>query len=165
MKALQLLTASYVLALMAGVASAEDAAQAPIEATPYFAAISVADVDASADWYRRVFGLEVVRRTDLSERGIRIRLLRSEHAFLELVENAEARAAAEIDPAFEKPYLVHGPFKLGFLVDQLEVTVERLKGLGVPLRGRVVTEADGSLRSVQIEDPDGNILQLFERLA
>lgn len=58
------------------------------------------------------------------------------HGALRFPEELEARAAAEIDPLIEKPYLVRGLLRLGFLVDELDLTVERLKALGVPLRGK-----------------------------
>jgi len=46
----------------------------------------------------------------------------------------------------------------------LDRTRERLERLGVPLRGGVVTEPDASMRSLQVEDPDGNLIQVFEPL-
>ena len=135
-----------------------------LDAQPFFTAVSVKDVDASAAWYGKIFGFEVTREIDLKERGIRIRLLRGDSAFLELVEDSSAVSARERIPEVEKIAQVRGFFKSGVLVHDLDAAVERLKALGVPLRGKIVTESDGSFRSAQIEDPDGNVWQLFERL-
>jgi len=46
------------------------------------------------------------------------------------------------------------------------MSVRALSGRGHPPGdlGSVFTEPDDTFRSTQIEDPDGNILQLFERL-
>ena len=59
---------------------------------------------------------------------------------------------------------VHGIFKIGMASRDLDRTRERLERLGVPLRGGVVTEPDASMRSLQVEDPDGNLIQVFEPL-
>lgn len=136
----------------------------PIDGRPFFWALSVKDVEASSSWYQRVLGFSEVRQIDMPERSARIRLLRTDHAFLELVEHATARDVSEIEPAIEKIYLLRGVFKTGLLVDDLESTLDRLGALNIPLRGIIFTEPDGTFRSAQIEDPDGNVIQLFERL-
>lgn len=143
----------------------EQTGSRPIEGRPFFAALSVRDAEASAAWYERVLGFSAVRRIDMPERGARIVLMRTENAFLELVEHAAARSPAEIDPTIDKIYLLRGVFKLGLLVDDLAATLDRLGALDVPLRGIVFTEPDNSFRSAQIEDPDGIVIQLFERLS
>jgi catechol 2,3-dioxygenase-like lactoylglutathione lyase family enzyme len=135
-----------------------------VEAQPFFFALSVADVDASAAWYERVFGFAVVSNRDLPEREIRIRLLQRPGAFLELVDDAAARPLTEAAPSAARRSLAHGVFKIGLLSADLDRTLERLSALGVPLRGIVFTEADGSMRSLQVEDPDGNVVQVFELL-
>jgi catechol 2,3-dioxygenase-like lactoylglutathione lyase family enzyme len=135
-----------------------------VEGQPFFWALSVSDVERSADWYGRVLGFVETRAIETPERGARIRLMRTDSAFLELVEHGAARDLTELDPELTRRYLIHGTFKVGLLVDDLDSTVARLGDLGVPLRGMVFEEPDGSFRSTQIEDPDGNILQLFERL-
>jgi len=137
-------------------------APSPLEAQPYFVALSVADAEASAAWYERVFGFRTERSMDLAERGVRIRLLRGPAGLLELVEDREARALADLEPPIERRFRLHGVFKVGFQVTDLDATVDRLEALGVELRGQVFTESDGSMRSLQVEDPDGNVLQLFE---
>jgi catechol 2,3-dioxygenase-like lactoylglutathione lyase family enzyme len=136
----------------------------PLAARPFFFALSVADVEASVDWYESVLGLRVVRSADLDARGIRIRLLRGEDIFLELIEDAAAVSLSELEPPLSDRYRLHGVFKIGLRVEDLAETEERLAALDVPLRGRVITEQDGSMRSLQVQDPDGNVLQVFEVL-
>jgi len=141
--------------------AADEAVIARGRAQPFFVALSVANVEASAAWYQRVFGFEQVRSVDLADRGLRIRLLAADQALLELVEMAGARSRKRED---EKLAAVRGVFKVGFRVASLDDMLARLKGQGVALRGDVVTEPDGSLRSAQVVDPDGNVIQIFERL-
>lgn len=142
---------------------ATDPAAEPLAARPFFFALSVADVEVSRAWYQRLLGLEVVRSVDLEDAGIRIRLLAGEGSFLELVESSASRGVDEIEPPVARRFHLRGVFKVGFEVDDLDRSVSRLGKLDVALRGDVVSEADGSMRSLQVEDPDGNVLQLFER--
>jgi catechol 2,3-dioxygenase-like lactoylglutathione lyase family enzyme len=136
----------------------------PLEATPFFTALSVRSVEASAAWYRKVFGFEVVRKMESPGSAPRIFLLRKPGALLELVEAEAAKAPADLEPPLERRFLLHGVFKVGFLVEDLDEAIRRLEALEVELRGKVFTEPDGSFRSLQVEDPDGNVVQVFERL-
>ncbi|MCH9647838.1 MAG: VOC family protein [Deltaproteobacteria bacterium] len=131
---------------------------------PFFFALSVADVEASEAWYRRVLGFESVRRIGAEGDAFRIHLLRRDGAFVELVQSGAARSFEAQVPTLKKRHQVHGVFKVGFLVASLDDALARLERLEVPLRGKVITEADGSLRSLQVEDPDGNVIQIFEIL-
>lgn len=155
-----------LLAIVAGGVLAQDPqiAPEPLAVEPFFFALSVRDVEASSAWYARVLGFELVRALDLPERGTRIRILKKPGALVELVELVDAQPIAALEPPIERRFLLHGAFKVGFRVDALEATTLRLERLGVPLRGEVVTDSDGSMRSVQIEDPDANVVQLFEVL-
>lgn len=139
-------------------------APAAAEARPFFFALSVSDLEASAAWYVRVLGFEEARRAQFGEPAVRIRLLRRDDALIELIEDPAARAAVELDPPLARRFRLHGVFKIGFVVDSLDETGARLQRLGVPLRGAVVEEPDGSMRSLQVEDPDGNVVQIFELL-
>lgn len=136
----------------------------PLDATPFFTALSVKSVEASVAWYGKVFGFEVVRKMELPGRGLRIFLVRTPGALLELVEAEAATAPAVLKPPLERRLLLHGVFKVGFRVGDLDEAIRRLEALGVELRGKVFTEPDGSFRSLQVEDPDGNVVQVFERL-
>lgn len=156
-----------VLILTCLVSPPPAAAEEPpsVAGAPFFAAISVADVGVSAAWYSRVLGFETLNTMSLPEEAGRIVLLGRPDAFLELVEHRDARSPEALEPPVTRRFHLHGPFKIGFLVDDLDATIKRLAALEVPLRGRVVTERDGSFRSLQVEDPDGVVIQLFERLA
>ena len=97
-------------------------------------------------------------------RGIEITLLERTGALLELVEIADAAPLSEAAPEVERRQFVHGVYKIGFLVEDLDQLIERLKTLEIALRNDPVVEPDGGLRSLQIVDPDGTIVQVFERL-
>jgi catechol 2,3-dioxygenase-like lactoylglutathione lyase family enzyme len=167
------LTAILLLAVVSGAAEEARTAGEPsptssespaVDARPFGFALSVADVEASARWYERVFGFRPVRSVDLEERGVHVRLLVGDGAFLELVQLRDARPLSAAAPGVDKRQNLHGVFKVGFEVDDLEAALERLARLDVELALGVVDEPDGSMRSAQVEDPDGNRIQLFEVL-
>lgn len=149
-------------ALLTSGAQSHDDRRDALEVEPFFVALSVRDVEKSSQWYERTFGYSTVRKVDLEARGVRIRLLKGPGGVLELVQDRNAKALSDLQPRLAKRYLLHGVFKTGFKVKSLAATQARLKRLGVPLRGKVVTESDGSMRSLQVEDPDGNVIQIFE---
>ncbi len=153
-----------LLALAIGGRTALYSEPSPIAAAPFFAALSVADAEASADWYGRVFGYTIHRSIDVPERGVRIRLMHAERGFVELIELESAVPLDERLPDLNGRYQVHGIFKIGVRVADLDLAIERLEELGVALRGEVITEEDGSMRFAQVEDLDGNIIQIFEEL-
>lgn len=140
------------------------AKQESVQPEAFFFALSVEDVATSATWYERVLGFETTRTIGQPGKPVRIHLLRRPGAFLELIESEQSRSLTKMEPSIKKRYLLHGVFKIGFRVENLSDTQARLKRLGVPLRGKVITESDGSMRSLQIEDPDGNVIQIFEIL-
>lgn len=159
--------AVVVMAVMALTISAEAETLGeadPIEVRPFFFALSVADAEASSAWYQRVFGFAVAREIDLPDARARIRLLERAGAFLELVESPEAQPLTTVAPQARRRHLVHGVFKIGLLTPDLDRALEGLERLDVPLRGEVFTESDGTMRSLQVEDPDGNVIQVFELL-
>jgi catechol 2,3-dioxygenase-like lactoylglutathione lyase family enzyme len=53
-----------------------------------------------------------------------------------------------------------GRNRIHLLVDDLATEVERLRAAGVPLHGEIVSGPGGN--QVLVEDPDGNLIELFE---
>ena len=59
--------------------------------------------------------------------------------------------------------MIDGFFKIGFLVDEFDAWVNRLREAEVEIHGRVVTDKNLGKRMLIIKDPDGNRIQLFEK--
>lgn len=159
-------------ALLTAVAVQPIAAQEPatssasaVEPAPFFSAISVADLERSVEWYTRVLGFEIRREASVPARSIEITLLERSDALLELVEIGDARPLSELAPEISRRQFVHGVYKIGFLVEDLDQLIEHLTTLDIPLRSDPIEEPDGGLRSLQVTDPDGTIVQIFERLS
>lgn len=147
-----------------GAPSTTGATSTQSTVAPFFFALSVTDVEASSAWYEKTLGFRVARTAEVAERGIRIRLLTIDGGVLELVETPQARPFGDVAPIAAQRASIHGIFKIGFRVADLDATISMLEQRGVALRGKAFTEPDGTMRSAQIEDPDGNIVQLFELL-
>ncbi|MEZ5464624.1 MAG: VOC family protein [Lysobacteraceae bacterium] len=129
--------------------------------SPTFFALSVADLDASVAWYAKMLDLKANPVHDAD--GVRITLMTGERLVVELIEHKEAQGAGD-DEDTTRRYLRHGLFKVGYYVDDLDAEVERLGEHGARFRGRVVTDELLRARTILVLDPEGNIVQLFERL-
>jgi catechol 2,3-dioxygenase-like lactoylglutathione lyase family enzyme len=112
--------------------------------------LTVADVEASADWYARVLGME---RVEFGEGRVALRF--GEHKI-----NLH-RAGAEIAPHAARP--LPGTADICLLASEPLVDVlARLERHGVPVEvGPVARDgAQGPLESVYVRDPDGNLVEL-----
>lgn len=119
-------------------------------------AFTVRDMDASADWYQRVFGLRVLRRLGGDEAGTpRILLLDPSNLFVVgLCQSADSSGDA-FD--YRRTGLDH--FALEVANDaELDRWIAHLDELGVP--HSPVRELDLG-RFVSFEDPDGIQLELW----
>jgi len=116
-----------------------------------FFAIICRDVETSVDWYRSTLQLEPVNRmTEAGEYDIVI--LQKPGLMLELMQLQAAAARPE-------GYL-HGPFKVGFFVDDLDKFVDSLPP-SIP-EPEVIADTEHHLELLQLRDPDDNIVQIME---
>ncbi|WP_372410916.1 VOC family protein [Streptomyces luteireticuli] len=112
--------------------------------------LTVADLDATVDFYGRVLGM-----TPVTFKGGR-RALAFGHSKINLHE-----AGREFEPKAHRP--TPGSADLCLVVDgPLETVVAELARHGVPLvEGPVErTGAEGPILSVYVRDPDGNLIEL-----
>jgi catechol 2,3-dioxygenase-like lactoylglutathione lyase family enzyme len=112
----------------------------------------VSDVEAALDFYTRHFDFEpgVVNAAAFAEvtRG-NLRLL--------LSGPTSSAGRAMPDGAVPEP---GGWNRVHFVVDDLDAEVARLREAGVPFRNDVVTGPGGS--QILVEDPSGNLVELFQ---
>lgn len=124
-----------------------------------FFALSAADADGLADWYEAQLGFE--RRASHANAEREAILLRRPGVLLEIAGFNEARARDSLSPALES-YLVHGIFKIGFIVADLDASFANAESAAMDIFFPVV-KADDDWRSFAIRDPEGNIVQFFGR--
>ena len=112
--------------------------------------LTVADIDATVDFYTRVLGMEAVTfgagRTALAFGRSKINLHRAGHEF---------------EPKAHRP--TPGSADLCLIADgSLEQVIEDLAAHGVPIEEGPVerTGATGPIRSVYFRDPDLNLIEV-----
>ena len=112
--------------------------------------LTVADIDATVDFYTRVLGMEAVTfgagRTALGFGRSKINLHRAGHEF---------------EPKAHRP--TPGSADLCLIADgSLDQVIEELAGRGVPIEEGPVerTGATGPIRSVYFRDPDRNLIEV-----
>ena len=129
-----------------------------------FFALSVADVDASARWYEEKLGLGVVMRAPRTdETRSAATVLRGGGLTVELVRHDDARPLRGLVPEGRGALGVHGIFKVGVTVDDLDATLAALRARGVqPAMGPWPRRGDAPANAI-IRDAEGNYIQLFGR--
>ena len=123
-------------------------------------ALSTPDASAAAHWYEEKLGFHLVKEGQMGK-GLRFTLLRYGDNIVELIQNPEARPLAEAVPGIRDPFEIHGIFKLGFTVRNLDHVFADLKQSGVKVEFNTTQLGDLRLRAFGIRDVDGNLIQFF----
>ena len=118
-----------------------------------FFALSVANMPESVAWYSQKLGLSVV----FEVRGsLDVTTLEGGGLLVELVRNPAARPRTEAQPD-----LVQGPFKAGFMVKDLDKTLDALRARGVQIAFGPFPAQGGQRANAIILDNSGNLIQIF----
>ena len=129
---------------------------------PYFSAIIVSDLDSSMDWYAKNFGLEVVNKVEMADRGFSQANMKRGGTWIELIQLGSALSQKELLSNQPPKTKIEGYFKFGFTVASFDQWVEFLTKSEVDLYGSVVEDPNSGKRMIIALDPDGNRIQLFE---
>jgi lactoylglutathione lyase len=118
--------------------------------------LNVSDLDRSIGFYTKFIGLNLISRREVKQNNAEI-------AFLE----DEGGAAIELTHWRDKKVLVEGDNfdHIAFAVKDVGATVGELKASGVTIAMEPFSLSGSSSRIAFIKDPDGNWLELIERLA
>ncbi|MDA0750728.1 MAG: VOC family protein [Verrucomicrobia bacterium] len=114
----------------------------------------VSDLEKSVDFYKKVLGLEEVRRHK-SPRG-------SELAFLKAPESEELIELCYF-PNSGKVEVQEDLTHLAFIVDSLEAFGEHIKSIGVEFSDGPTMKPDGSGGFAFIDAPEGYEIELIQR--
>lgn len=109
--------------------------------------LEVRDLQALETFYSDVFGLKVLKRDE-----DRVWLAAGDHARLGLWLPGEKEFGDEGGK--------HVHYAFGAEPGTLDAIVERLKDRGVPVRGP--EEHPGGDRSIYLEDPEGNVVEVWD---
>lgn len=130
---------------------------------PQFMALSVKELEPMARWYTATFELTLLKDLPAPDGATHTQVLSSPELLVELSQHRRARSLQDYAGAATPGFLVHGFFKAGLFVRDLDRAVEVLKMRGVTSLGAVQSDPPNGLRWVLFRDPGGNFLQLFEK--
>jgi glyoxalase/bleomycin resistance protein/dioxygenase superfamily protein len=145
--------------LMSIVGNSQD--KAATQASPYFSAIIVNNLDTSALWYQSLFDLKVRNLPDVPE-AFRVAILESPALVLELIENRSWLDPKKILEGKPEGTHIRGFFKIGFKVPDMNAWISHLKKFNVTV-DRIYKDASNK-RNFLVPDPDGNLVQFFEKI-
>ncbi len=134
------------------------------EARPYSVAISVSSVDRATGFYMEMFGFKPVLGPLSPRTGASVAVLERGDFSIELVSLIGSRPRAAALPEPNNPVSLRGLFKFGVLVDDVDKAFKALKLHNVPVVLEPVDDAALPIRYCVIQDPDGNLIQVFQRL-
>lgn len=154
-----------VTALACGCATQHGGNSSPARgASPSaFFAVSVADIDRMSEWYRKTLDLDVQSEGVAPGGRIRFVLLQRDGALVELLQLPDARPRSELAPAAPDAAQIHGVYKAGFVVADLDAEYARLERDGVAFEFPIVKPPQGPYRVFGLRDPEGNLIQIFGR--
>lgn len=143
--------AAVFLALLCGAAVLARPADYRVDGSYY--AVIVTDIETASAWYENTLGLEETSR--LADEG--------RYVIVNLGRPGLAVELLQLEAADTRPEgYVTGPFKIGMLVADLDALMASLPAGTEP--PRVIEDEKNGLLLVQIRDPDGNIVQVMQRL-
>lgn len=120
-----------------------------------FVALSVPDLEASARWYERTFGLTRVMTVPRTGAIAGVVALEGSGLIVELIQHDSARVATE------RPELTHGIAKAGFIVDDFDATIAMLESRGVVFFSGPYPARPGVRANAMFRDNAGNVWQVF----
>lgn len=129
-----------------------------------FVALSVANLEAEVAWYRDVLGFTVFSQgvAPPNPRGeIHFALLQQGSALLEILQLPDAKPRSEAAPKNQEAVQIHGFFKSGFVVQDLDGLYARLRAKKVTFAFELTQPPNGPYRVFGVRDPEGNLLQFF----
>jgi catechol 2,3-dioxygenase-like lactoylglutathione lyase family enzyme len=153
------------VALMAGIIScAASAQQAPAAGNetqaspvtglvPDHATLSVEDLDKEADWYQRVLGFKMLRKSGTATTMINEQMAIPGYR-IDLIKYPGSKRPATQDPI----YLQQGWIHVVFHVDDVARALKQLEALQVEPKS--VNKQDGVPIQILLRDPEGNEIEV-----
>jgi catechol 2,3-dioxygenase-like lactoylglutathione lyase family enzyme len=132
------------------------------EFQPYFSAVIVNNLEESVKWYQSVLNLKVKTNMNHPNHSYHIIILESSDYMLELLELRGSLAKDEVMKGKPKGTEVQGHFKIGFKIASVNDWVRHLKSLRIDVP-QVWTDSTTGMKNFLVKDPDGNLVQFFEK--
>jgi catechol 2,3-dioxygenase-like lactoylglutathione lyase family enzyme len=127
-----------------------------------YVALSVADLDASAAWYADTLDLKIVREHSQSpDKKSVATVLMGNGLIVELIHHVEAMPLNSAAPTLTRTFQIHGIFKWGVVVDDLDAALKELEARHVNIAFRILSDDGLAYRTFAIRDNAANIIQFF----
>ena len=126
-----------------------------------FFALSVQDIQASGAWYREKLGLKVLLHPPRGGGPGEVLILEGGGLIVELIQHDDARALGKLNPPVSDPFYLHGFFKSGVFVANLDAALALLKQRGVTIVHGPYAANDNIPANFIISDNAGNLIQVF----
>jgi hypothetical protein len=126
-----------------------------------FFALSVADVASQSLWYQEKLGFHVLSQGEAPNKIAKFALLEGNGTIVELIQHSKAKPRAVAAPTVGSAHEIHGIFKVGMVVADIDAVYKGLKLRGVPIAYDLMPTKDVPLRSFSVRDGEGNLLQFF----
>jgi catechol 2,3-dioxygenase-like lactoylglutathione lyase family enzyme len=137
------------------VAASQPKPQPVFNTSGAFFALSVTDVAASAKWYAEKLGLTPTNQIAKKPGGAGVAILEGGGLIVELLQIDAATSTGK------DANLVHGFFKAGMIVDDLNGTLAKLRARGVQVAYGPYPASATQRANVIVRDNAGNLIQLF----
>jgi catechol 2,3-dioxygenase-like lactoylglutathione lyase family enzyme len=135
------------------------ASSAVAHPTGAFFAVSVSDLASASKWYQEKLGLHLLKEGSAQDGKVHFVLLEGDGTILEIIQHKDA--VSRTKSAAGEEYLLHGIFKMGMMVDDLDGVYRRVKENGIPIAYEIMPARDIPYRSFLIRDNEGNLIQFF----
>lgn len=122
-------------------------------------AISVADMEESIAWYERVFGFQVLDRSEIPGTGIKVSHMQAPGFTLEIFCAPNSVPLPEDRTIPNRDLLTQGNKHISFGVPDAHILLDEFENLGVKVA--FIAEVDGTY-GVFINDNTGNLIEIFE---
>lgn len=155
-----LLLMGLLLTLAKPVLAQSSQAQPLAVSEAAFIALSVNEIDNETAWFETVFGAQTRRTFDLPNDRGKIVLMQAHNLMVELIQLQGSENPVASGPRAQAQGLV----KAGLFVNDAEASRAALDAAGILLRGKLFEDPTFNSLSFQIEDPEGNVIQIFQRL-
>jgi hypothetical protein len=140
--------------------TAQKAIKPPFKASGAFFALSVADIEASTKWYSEKLDLKIIKQMP-KENKVAVTVLEGGGLIVELIQHDDALPLSEACPSVKDNLLVHGIFKAGVIVNNLDNTLAKLRARYVEIAFGPFPAGPNQRANFIIKDNAGNLIQFF----
>jgi len=156
-----LIIALFLFITSNAVAQNEQKDAKTAKTTGAFFALSVADVDVLGKWYQDKLGFKVIASGEAPNKIAKFAILQTDGALIEMIQHRDAKPMSVVAPTVKAAHQIHGIFKIGMLVDDLDAVYKSLKDKQVAIAYDLMPAKDVPLRSFAVRDGEGNLIQFF----